>query len=231
MAGKTAFHHFIFYKFSLANWGMPESIFGKFLKFIRKLLFKHKKLRLGLYGSTNVGKTTLANRLGVDLVGESVGGVSPIPHETRVVQQKEHVELKTGGYSLSMNILDMPGIAVKIDYRDFMEYGLSKEESQERAKEATKGIIEAVKYLEKVDAALVVLDSTEDPYNQVNVTLLGNLEARSIPLIIVANKIDLPGANTARVREAFPDYPIVEISAMTGENMEKLYDEIAIRLS
>ncbi len=209
---------------------MASSLWQKFMHFIRHVIFKKKHLRLGLYGSTNVGKTTLANRLGLDLTGEGIGTVSPIPHETRIVQSKEHVELKTGGYMLSMNLLDMPGIAVKIDYRDFMEYGLSKAEAQERAKEATRGIIEAVKWLEKVDAALVVVDSTEDPYNQVNVTLLGNLEARSIPLIIVANKIDLPGANTRRVREAFPDYPVIEISAMTGENMEKLYDEIAIRL-
>lgn len=209
---------------------MAGGIFDGFLRFIRSILFRKKRLRLGFYGSTNVGKTTLANRLGIDLIGEPIGAVSPIPHETRIVQQKEHVELKTGGYTLSMDILDMPGIAVKVDYRDFMEYGLSKDEAHARAKDATRGIIEAVKWLEKVDAALVVVDSTEDPYNQVNVTLLGNLEARNIPLIIVANKIDLPNANTRRIREAFPDYPIVEISAMTGENIEKLYDEIAVRL-
>ncbi|MFA5108894.1 MAG: GTP-binding protein, partial [Candidatus Micrarchaeia archaeon] len=142
----------------------------------------------------------------------------------------ERVELKTGGYSLVMNILDMPGIAVKVDYRDFMEYGLGKKEAQERAKEATRGIVEAVKWLEDVDAALVVVDSTEDPYNQINITLLGNLEARNIPFLIVANKIDLPGANTKRVREVFPSYPIVEVSAATGENMELLYDELAIHL-
>jgi len=209
---------------------MAANVWTRFIGFIRSIFFRRKKLRLGFYGSTNVGKTTLANRISLDMVGEPMGKVSPIPHETRAVQQKEHVELKAGGYTLSMNLLDMPGIAVKVDFRDFMEYGLSKGESQERAKEATRGIIEAVKWLQNVDAALVVLDATEDPYNQVNVTLLGNLEARSIPLIIVANKIDLPGANTARIREAFPDYPVVEISAMTGENMEKLYDEIAIRL-
>ncbi len=209
---------------------MANGVWANFLGFIRSILFRSKKLRLGFYGSTNVGKTTLANRISIDLMGEPVGTVSPIPHETRVVQQKEHLELRTGGYTLSMNLLDMPGIAVKVDYRDFMEYGLSKEESQQRAKEATRGIIEAVKFLQNVDAALVVLDATEDPYNQVNVTLLGNLEARNIPLIIVANKIDLPGANTSRIREAFPDYPVVEVSATTGENMEKLYDEIAIHL-
>ncbi|MFA5108865.1 MAG: Era-like GTP-binding protein [Candidatus Micrarchaeia archaeon] len=202
----------------------------KILNFFRKLLFRQKNVKLGFYGSTNVGKTTLANRMAVDLVGEPVGQVSPVPHETRAVMSKERVELKTGGYSLVMNILDMPGIAVKVDYRDFMEYGLGKKEAQERAKEATRGIVEAVKWLEDVDAALVVVDSTEDPYNQINITLLGNLEARNIPFLIVANKIDLPGANTKRVREVFPSYPIVEVSAATGENMELLYDELAIHL-
>ena len=200
------------------------------INFFRKLLFRQKNVKLGFYGSTNVGKTTLANRIAVDLLGEPLGNVSPVPHETRTVMSKEHVELKTGGYSLVMNILDMPGIAVKVDYRDFMEYGLGKKEAQKRAKEATRGIVEAVKWLETVDAALVVVDSTEDPYDQINITLLGNLEARNIPFIIVANKIDLPGANTQRIKEVFPNYPVVEVSAATGQNMENLYDELAIHL-
>jgi len=200
------------------------------INFFRKLIFRQKNVKLGFYGSTNVGKTTLANRMAVDLLGEPLGNVSPVPHETRNVMSKEHVELKTGGYSLVMNILDMPGIAVKVDYRDFMEYGLGKKEAQTRAKEATRGIVEAVKWLENVDAVLVVVDSTEDPYDQINITLLGNLEARNIPFIIVANKIDLPGSNTKRIHEVFPNYPVVEVSAATGQNMENLYDELAIHL-
>jgi len=205
-------------------------MWARLLNFLRKLFLRKKQVRLGFYGSTNVGKTTLANRISMDLLGEPVGSVSPIPHETRAVSRKEHVELKASGYSLVMDLLDMPGIAVKVDYRDFMEYGMGKTESQARAKEATRGIVEAIKWLENVDAALVVVDSTEDPYNQVNITLLGNLEAKSIPLLIVANKIDLPGANVSRVREAFPQYPVIELSAATGENMEKLYDELAVHL-
>ncbi|PIT84905.1 GTP-binding protein [Candidatus Micrarchaeota archaeon CG10_big_fil_rev_8_21_14_0_10_45_29] len=205
-------------------------VWKSIISFLKKLLFRKKNVKLGFYGSTNVGKTTLANRMAVDLVGDAVGSVSPVPHETRAVISKEQVELRTGGYSLVMNILDMPGIAVKVDYRDFMEYGLGKKEAQTRAKEATRGIVEAIKYLEDVDAALVVVDSTEDPYNQINITLLGNLEAKNIPFVIVANKIDLPGANTKRVREVFPHYPVVEVSAATGENMENLYDELAIHL-
>ncbi len=205
-------------------------VLKKLVRWLKRLFARKKSVSLGLYGSTNVGKTTLANRICMDLVGEPLGAVSTIPHETRVVQKKEQVLLNINGMSLSMNVLDMPGVAVKVDYRDFMDYGLSAEEAKKRAREATKGIIEAIRWLENVDAALVIIDACEDPYTQVNITILGTLEARSIPVILVANKIDLSSANTQRVRDAFPQYPIVDISAITGENMPKLYEEIAARL-
>jgi len=156
--------------------------------------------------------------------------VSVIPHETRVIQKKEHVTIKlNGGITIPMTILDMPGVAVKVDYRDFMEFGLGEREAKARAKEATRGIIEAIKGLEDVDAALVIMDACEDPYTQVNITILGNLEAKSVPVILVANKIDLPTANTVRIKEAFPQYPVVEVSAVTGENVDKLYEAIAAK--
>jgi len=156
-----------------------------------------------------------------------MGKASEIPHETRTVQKKERVEIKVEGKTLTMNLLDMPGIATKIDYREFMPYGLSVKESQQRAKEATKGIIEAIKWLENVDVALVVLDSTEDPYTQVNLTIIGNLEARKIPILIVANKIDAKKAKPDRVKSAFPQYKVVEVSALKGDNIHHMYKEIA----
>jgi small GTP-binding protein len=204
---------------------------NRLLTWLKKMLGGKKDLVLGVYGSPNVGKTTLANRICVELAGEPMGTISPIPHETRSVQKKNKVMLKVDGFSLTMSLLDMPGIAVKVDYGDFLEYGLSKEEAQKRAREATRGVVEAVRHLDKVDAALFMIDSTEDPYTQVNITILGNIEARKIPIIIVANKIDLPGANVSRVREAFPGYDFVEISAMTGENLKGLYREIVNKLS
>ncbi len=201
------------------------------IDWLRKVLRGKKELSLGVYGSPNVGKTTLANRICVDLADESLGAVSPVPHETRKVQKKEHVTLKLKGFKLTMSLLDMPGIAVKVDYRDFLEYGLKKEEAKKRAREATRGVVEAVRTMDKVDAALFIIDATEDPYTQVNITIMGNIEARDIPIVIVANKIDLPSANTRKVREAFPGYDFVEVSAMTGENLEVLYKEIAQKLS
>jgi len=201
------------------------------LEWFKGLFKKKKQLSLGIYGSPNVGKTTLANRICVDLAGEPMGAVSPIPHETRAIQKKENITIKVKGLKLTMNLLDMPGIAVKVDYRDFLEYGINKEDAQKRAREATRGVVDAVRHLDKVDAALFIIDATEDPYTQVNITILGNIEARSIPILIVANKIDLPNANIQRVREAFPAYDCVEVSAMTGENLSGLYKEIASKLS
>jgi small GTP-binding protein len=204
---------------------------AKFINWLKSIFRKKKDVRIGIYGSPNVGKTTLANRICVDLAGEPMGVVSPVPHETRRVQRKENVTIKLSGCKLTMSLLDMPGIAVKVDYRDFLEHGLSKEEAQVRAREATRGVVEAVKAMERVDAALFLLDASEDPYTQVNITIIGNLEARSVPVIVVANKIDLPNANVKRVREAFPGYDFVEVSAMTGENLQQLYKEITNKLS
>jgi small GTP-binding protein len=191
------------------------------------VFLRKRKFSLGLYGQVNAGKTSLANRISLDWLGEEVGKVSEIPHETRTVNRKERVVVKAAGRTLEMNLLDMPGIATKIDYKDFLRYGVPKDAAQTRAKEATRGIVEAIKWLEKVDVAIVVMDSTQDPLSQVNVTVLGNLEARKIPVIVVANKIDDPKARPELVREAFPHYAVVELSALTGQNVEQLYEAIA----
>ncbi len=206
--------------------GMFGNLFAWFKRFFRK----HKKLNLGFYGAPNSGKTTLANRISMDWLGEPVGEVSEIPHETRIVQKKEKVNVEANGSSLCMTLLDMPGIATKVDYRDFLTYGMGVAKAQKRAKEATKGIIEAIKWLENVDAALVVLDSSEDPYTQVNITILGNLEAKNIPVILVANKTDKKKSSIDRVKDAFPQYSLVGISALNGDNMNELYELISKKM-
>lgn len=201
--------------------------FRKLLGWFKGFFGKKKVIRLGLYGPPNAGKTTLANKISMDWTGEPVGKVSEVPHETREVQKKEKVIVKVGGRTIVMNLLDMPGISTKIDFEEFMQYGFSAEDAKQRAKEATKGVIEAIKWLENVDTALVIMDSTKDPYTQVNITIIGNLEARDIPVIIVANKIDLPGSNAKWIEEAFPQHPVVHVSGLTGSNVNDLYNAIA----
>jgi len=202
-------------------------MFERFFNWLSGLFGRNKEIRLGIYGATNVGKTTLANKISMDWTGDPVGKVSVIPHETRVIQKKEKVEIDLNKKKLLINLLDMPGIATKVDYRKFLKYGLSKRKAKRRAKEATDGIIEAIKWLSNVDTVLAVMDSCKDPLTQVNITLLGNLEARKIPVILVANKIDKKRSKPKRIKEAFPQYPVIEISALKGNNINDLYNAIS----
>ena len=202
----------------------------KFIQKVLKDLFSKKKdLKIGLYGPPNAGKTTLANRICMDWLGEEMGTVSSMPHETREIQIKEQVTIKKGNKSLTFNLVDTPGIATKIDYEDFMKGGkLNESEAKERAKEATKGVMDAIKWLDEMDVVIVVLDSTLDPYTQVNITIIGNLAARNIPVLLVANKVDLKKANVDRMKAAFPQYEIVGISAQKGTNIEEFYESLFV---
>ncbi len=201
--------------------------FTKFLEWFQGFFSKNRPFSLGLYGTVNTGKSTLANRICLDWCGEKISETSEVPHETRTVKRREKIEIKVKGKKMLLNLLDMPGITTKVDYREFLDFGFKKDAAQQRAKEATKGIIEAIKYLDNVDVALVVLDSCEDPYTQVNLTILGNLEARKIPFVIVANKVDKKNSKPQRIREAFPQHDVIEISALEGTHMNNLYEEIA----
>lgn len=194
--------------------------------FLKRIFGKKGDIKLGFYGPPNAGKTSLANRICVDWIGEDMGEVSKIPHETRNVQFKEKVEMKHRGKELVFKMVDTPGIATKIDYEDFLKFGLKKKDAKKRAKEATKGIIESIQWLDDMDAVVVVLDSTENPFSQVNLTIIGNLVARKIPVLIAANKIDLKKANVEQFVSAFPEYDVVGLSVKEGTNMDKFYKSI-----
>lgn len=194
-----------------------------FTKFFSKLFRRDQKLKIGLYGHPNSGKTTLANTMSEDWLGKPLGLISNIPHETRAVYKQEKVSIKQDGYELDFDIIDTPGIATKVDYKNFLEFGLNEAEAKERAKEATKGIIEAIKWLDDVTGVLLVMDATRDPLTQANITIIGNLEARKIPFVIVANKTDLPESSPDRIISVFPQHTVVPISALQGENTGELY--------
>jgi len=194
-----------------------NKVFGRFFK-------KKGNLKIGLYGPPNGGKTTLANRISLDWLGEEVGTTSEMEHETREIQIKEEIRLKKGNKEIVFNLVDTPGIATKIDYEDFLKFGMKEKEAKHRAKEATKGVIDAIKWLDDMEVVIVVLDGTKDPYTQVNITILGNLAARKIPVVIAANKVDLKKCNIKQVQSAFPQYKVIGISAKTGKNIDEFYD-------
>jgi hypothetical protein len=194
-----------------------------------KTLFKKRSSRIGIYGPPNAGKTTLANRVVRDWVGDAVGPVSEVPHETRRVRRKEDITITSqDGNSITIDIVDTPGVTTKIDYNEFVEYGIDKEEAVKRAREATEGVAEAMHWLrEDIDGVIYMLDATQDPFQQVNIMLVGIIESRKLPILIVANKNDLPDASPARIKSAFPQHPVVSISGLEGNNMDELYEKMA----
>ena len=213
-------------------------------------LFKKKAVKIGIYGPPNAGKTTLANRIIHTFVDESedMGVSTEVPHETRravrrggiiinlkdkLVQNpnpdfnsKSELKSKKKRGKLRLDVVDTPGLATKIDFHEFLLYGLEEEEAKRRAKEATEGVIEAIKWLDDIDGVVLLMDATEDPYTQTNIIIIGNMEARGTPIIIAANKVDLQDSAPQRIINAFPQHHVIPISALKGENMDDLYEEM-----
>ena len=175
-----------------------------------------------------VHNTTLANRIARDWTGDAVGPESHVPHETRRARRKENVEIKRNGSTVSIDIVDTPGVATKVDYEEFLEHDIEKEDAVRRSREATEGVAEAMHWLrEDVDGVIYVLDATTDPFTQVNTMLIGIIESQDLPALILANKTDLEDASVQRVSNAFPQHETIPLSALEGDNMDEVYDKIA----
>ncbi len=202
------------------------------MQLLQRLFHKSRKVnaRIGVFGEVGAGKTTLVNFITRNYLGIDAGDVTGIPHETRKIKEIENIEIRVDGVELDISIVDTPGIATYIDYREFIKYGLSEDEAIKRAKEATQGVIDALREFENVDIAIIVVDSTKMPFSQINAMLIGNLEIRKIPFVIAANKIDKKEAKPEIIREIFTNKPVIPISALTGENVDKLLEEVAKRM-
>ena len=135
---------------------MAKRFFQKLLKKLRFNPFSRRgDFKLGLYGPPNGGKSTLANKVCQDWLGEEMSTVSHIAHETREITLKEQVTIKNKkGKELTFSLVDTPGISTRIDYEDFLKKGMNKSEAKLRAKEATKGVIDSIKWLDDVDCVI-----------------------------------------------------------------------------
>src|SRR6056297_2369713 len=184
--------------------------------------------RIGIYGPPNAGKTTLANRIARDWTGDAIGPESHVPHETRRARRKENVEISRNGQSVTIDIVDTPGVTTKVDYKEFLEHDIEEDDAIRRSREATEGVAEAMHWLrEDVDGVIYVLDAADDPFTQVNTMLIGIIESRDLPVLILANKTDLEDAQEQRIEDAFPQHTTVPLSAKEGDNMDEVYDKIA----
>ena len=186
--------------------------------------------RIGIYGPPNSGKSTLANQICKDWTGEPLGAEGPVPHETRRVKKRENVTIEHEGNKVTIDIVDTPGVATEVNDNDFLDKGMDKDRARNRSREATEGIAEAMQWLrEDIDGVIYMMDSTEDPFMQVNTMLLGIIESHDMPAIVLANKIDLQESDAQKIADAFPQHVTLPVSAKEGDNLDDIYKQIAIK--
>lgn len=184
--------------------------------------------KVGVYGPPNAGKTTFTKQLIEDWTEQQTDDLSAseVPHETRKAEKRQ-VDMTTEHGTVSFEIVDTPGVSTSVNYEEFVKHDIDKEKAVQRSQEATEGVAEAMHWLrEDIEGVVYVIDSTEDPFTQVNTMLVGLIESRDLPVVILANKKDKEDANTERVRNAFPQHPTVPVSALNGDNMEAAYSQI-----
>jgi GTPase len=162
---------------------------------------------VAVVGRPNVGKSTLVNRL----VGQKVAIVSDKPQTTRnrilAVVNRENAQIV---------LFDTPGIHKPMHRMN------------ERMVDA------AVHSIGQVELTLWVIDATEE-YGPGDRHVRDLLKKSGRPVILAINKIDrMPKPNVLAVIEQYRhllDFAeVVPISALTGDNVERLADQLVAHL-
>jgi GTP-binding protein len=166
-------------------------------------------LRLAVMGKPNVGKSSLCNRL----LGHARHLVSPIAGTTT-----DTVESEFEFGSQKYRLMDTAGLRRSARRQSGLE-GLAALKSEQA--------------LDKADIVLLMVDMMEGPSEQ-DARLLHAIHENATPTIMVANKIDLAGADKTRLKDAFrdklkftfhfiDDLPLVFTSAETGSGLNELF--------
>jgi tRNA modification GTPase len=173
---------------------------GKLIRPIKKVIRSHPMrdvwihgVKTTIVGSVNSGKSSLLNRLS----NEERAIVTDIPGTTRdIVESTIHIE------GLPLRLMDTAGIRN------------AKDKVEEIGLEITR------RKLDEADLVLIVLDISR-PLHDDDRRILSL--CREKDGIILLNKIDLPAVyDASKLRSLGMTHTIVEISALTGEGIEKL---------
>lgn len=157
-----------------------------------------KGLKLAIVGKPNVGKSSLFNRL----LGEERAIVTSVAGTTR-----DYLEETVNLGGIPINLIDTAGV------RD-------TEDTVERI-----GVERSLQKLKEADIILFVLDAGEEEPTEEEIKLAHLVKQSEKPTLVVLNKID----KVKRINlGGFPlqGFPILKVSAKTGEGLENLKREI-----
>lgn len=161
-----------------------------------------------LIGAPNVGKSTLLN----NMLGEKLAIVSPKPQTTR-----NRILGVYHGENFQIAFMDTPGIhKTKTVLHKSM-------------------VASAMETVSEVDILVFIIDVTY-PFDEEAEAILKEQKKRKIPTLLVINKTDrttpekiLPVIK--HYSESFPFKAIVPLSALTGDGVNRLIDELKKCLS
>lgn len=158
---------------------------------------------IGIIGRPNVGKSTLLN----SIIGEKIAIVTPKPQTTRnrITGIKN---LEEGQFIF----LDTPGI-----------HKASTPLNQYMVGAATAAF-------RNVDLLLLLVEANAGVHQQ-DLFIIKSMQDVRLPVILVINKIDLVKKHTLlpiidQFRQLFPFREIIPVSALTGDGVQIILDEI-----
>ncbi len=160
---------------------------------------KKLRLKIGIFGKRNVGKSSIFNRL----LRHDAAIVSPEPGTTTdpVKKAMEHHFL---------------GPLLVIDTAGIDDRGTLGEKRAEKTREVVASL----------DIAIIAVES--GGWDSFEDEIFNELKKGNIPVITVINKIDEKPANNTEIDHLKSiNSPVVPFSAKTGEGLQNLMDEIA----
>jgi GTP-binding protein Era len=161
-----------------------------------------KSATVAVVGRPSAGKSTLVNRM----CGGKVSIVSPVPQTTRN-RVRGILTTETG----QLVFIDTPGFHL----------------SEKKLNRYLSDLVSRT--LSEVEEALYIVDGSR-AFGAEEQALFDILRRAAKPMVICLNKKDSAGGFREGVREkiagAFPETPIVEVSALTGEGVEELRDKL-----
>ncbi len=168
-------------------------------------------IKIALLGRPNTGKSTLLNKL----IGEERAIVSPIAGTTR-----DAIDTRLKWHGQEFTLIDTAGIR----RRGKIDPGVEK-----------YSVLRAIKALKRADVGLLLIDATEGITAQ-DTHIAGLIKDETAATIVLVNKWDSIEKDNYTMQEYeakmryelnfMDDVPIIFISAMTGQRVQKILPEV-----